>query len=104
METTSTIDQLREEDGDEPYNEDWSQMPLNDHAVQIYLAAKASEDMGGGMDDEDEEYQSVYRQEYDERPLVIPVVSPEPFEVPQHAFLTPFPFPFMFPFLLLGAN
>ena len=38
-----SIDQLREADGDEPYDEDWSKMPLHPQAVQIFLAAKQAE-------------------------------------------------------------
>jgi hypothetical protein len=38
-----SIDEVRVEDGDEPYNEDWSKMPMNAQAVQIFLAGKAQE-------------------------------------------------------------
>ena len=41
--THRSIDEIREEDGEEPYNEDWSKMPLHPQAVQIFLAAKQSQ-------------------------------------------------------------
>lgn len=46
--TNKTIDQLREEDGDKPFNEPWSQMVLNSETVQIYLAEKQAEEFGAG--------------------------------------------------------
>ena len=48
------IDEIREEDGLEPFKEDWSKMPLHPQAVQIFLQdkqAKKQEEMmeqGGG--------------------------------------------------------
>ncbi len=41
--THRTIDELREEDELEPFNEDWSKMPLHPQAVQIYLGEKQAE-------------------------------------------------------------
>jgi hypothetical protein len=38
--THRTIDELREEDEQEPFNEDWSKMPLQPQAVQIFLQEK----------------------------------------------------------------
>ena len=38
--TWRSIDDIRKEDGEEPYNEDWSKMPLHPQAVQIFLADK----------------------------------------------------------------
>jgi len=63
-----TIDEIREEDGLKPFGEDWSSMPLNPQAVQVFLAAKAADQqnamqqqqgMGGdmgGMDGGGDEY------------------------------------------------
>jgi len=52
LETDTTIDELREEDGKEPFNEEWSQLPLNPQVVQIFQQAKMQEQqqgmMGGG--------------------------------------------------------
>ena len=54
--THRTIDEIREEDEQEPFNEDWSKMPLQPQAVQIYLAMKqadqqaAMQEQGGGFD------------------------------------------------------
>lgn len=53
--THRSIDEIREEDGLDPYNEDWSKMPLNAQAVQIFLGNKQQEqqekmmEQGGGM-------------------------------------------------------
>jgi hypothetical protein len=41
--THRTIDEIREEDELEPFNEDWSKMPLQPQAVQIYLANKQAD-------------------------------------------------------------
>jgi hypothetical protein len=41
IETDTTIDELREKDGKEPFNESWSKMPLNQYTVQMYLAEQA---------------------------------------------------------------
>jgi len=41
--TNRTIDDLREEDELEPFNKEWSKMPLQPQAVQIYLADKQAE-------------------------------------------------------------
>jgi len=41
-----TIDEIREEDGLEPFNEDWSKMPLQQSAVQLVLADKQAQQMG----------------------------------------------------------
>lgn len=38
-----SIDEIREEDELKPFNEDWSRMPLNAQAVQIFLQAKGAE-------------------------------------------------------------
>lgn len=38
-----TIDEIREEDGLEPFKEDWSQIPLHPQAIQIFLADKQAE-------------------------------------------------------------
>jgi len=38
--TSRSIDEIREEDELEPFNEDWSKMPLHPQAVQIFLAGK----------------------------------------------------------------
>jgi hypothetical protein len=35
-----SIDEIREEDDEKPFNEDWSKMPLHPQAVQIFLADK----------------------------------------------------------------
>ena len=57
--THRSIDELREEDEQKPYNEDWSKMPLHPQAVQIFLADKQAkqqeeqrkqqEEQGGGF-------------------------------------------------------
>ncbi len=47
-----TIDEIREEDGDEPFNEEWSKISLHPGAIQIYLAGKSAEQqekMGQGF-------------------------------------------------------
>ncbi len=50
-----SIDEVREEDGLDPYNEDWSKMPLQAQAVQIFLNDKQAEqqekmmEQGGGF-------------------------------------------------------
>ena len=41
--THRSMDEIREEDDLEPYNEDWSKMPLHPQAVQIFLADKQAE-------------------------------------------------------------
>jgi Phage portal protein len=41
--TSKSIDEIRKEDGLEPYNEDWSKMPLHPQAVQIFLQSKQAE-------------------------------------------------------------
>ena len=49
--THRDIDEIRKEDGLEPYNQPWSKMPLNAHAVQMAMAEKQAEQMaqqGGG--------------------------------------------------------
>jgi len=52
-----SIDEIRKEDDLPAFNEDWSKMPLNPQAVQIFLQGKAAEQQqaqqqqGGGMDD-----------------------------------------------------
>jgi len=38
-----TIDEIREEDGQEPFKEDWSIMPLHPGAIQIFLQSKTAE-------------------------------------------------------------
>jgi hypothetical protein len=58
LETTDSIDEIREEEGKEPYDEEWSKIPLNDKVVQILMASKT--EMGGGMGGEDEEYDTDY--------------------------------------------
>lgn len=53
--TWRTIDEIREEDELEPFDEDWSKIPLHPQAVQIYMEAKGAErqeamqEQGGGM-------------------------------------------------------
>ncbi len=56
VETRMTINELREEDGLEPLEDDYANVVLNPQATQIYLNAKAAEQaqaqggmMGGGM-------------------------------------------------------
>lgn len=57
LSTWRTIDEIREEDELEPFDEDWSKIPLHPQAVQIYMEAKGAErqeamqeqGMGGGM-------------------------------------------------------
>ncbi|MEE9353501.1 MAG: phage portal protein [Candidatus Thorarchaeota archaeon] len=41
--THRTINELREEDELEPFDEDWAEMPLHPQAVQIYLDSKSAE-------------------------------------------------------------
>jgi len=41
LEVSKTIDEFREADGDEPFNQPWSQMPLNPQAVAVYQASAA---------------------------------------------------------------
>ena len=41
--TWRTIDEIREEDELEPFNEDWSKIPLHPQAVQIFMADKSAE-------------------------------------------------------------
>lgn len=52
LETWRTIDEIRVERDQKPFNEDWSKMPLHPSAVQIFMSAKQQENMaamGGGM-------------------------------------------------------
>jgi hypothetical protein len=57
-----SIDEIREEDELKPFDEDWSKMPLNPQAVQIFLGAKQQEaqekmmsEGGGGIEEGPEE-------------------------------------------------
>jgi hypothetical protein len=43
LNTWRSIDEIRKEDELPPFNEDWSKMPLNPQAVQIFLQAKGAE-------------------------------------------------------------
>lgn len=43
LETDTSIDELREQDGKKPYKEEWSQIPLNPQAVQLFLALKSQQ-------------------------------------------------------------
>jgi len=60
LNTHRTIDELREEDDLEPFNEDWSKMPLHPQAIQVYLAAQSAkqakemQESGMGMPDTDQ--------------------------------------------------
>lgn len=45
LRTSKTIDELRVEDGDEPFEQPWSKIPLNPYVVQMSQGAAA---MGGG--------------------------------------------------------
>ncbi len=48
LQTRRTIDELREEDGLEPFKEPWSEIVLNPQAVQIYLSSqKGAQGMPG---------------------------------------------------------
>jgi len=47
IETTKTINELREEDGDDPIEDDYANVVLNPQAVQIYAQSKQAETMGG---------------------------------------------------------
>lgn len=59
LEAWRTIDEIREEDELKPFNEDWSKIPLNPQAIQIFLQAKGAEqqqamgmgDASQGMED-----------------------------------------------------
>jgi hypothetical protein len=60
IETYKSIDDKRREKGLEPYKEVWSMMPLNPHAVQLYLASQQSQGGGEGEDaEEDEAYEGL---------------------------------------------
>lgn len=43
LSTWRTIDEIREEDELDPFNEDWSKIPLHPQAVQIFMEAKGAE-------------------------------------------------------------
>jgi hypothetical protein len=43
LKTHRTIDEIREEDELKPFNEEWSRMPLQAQAVEIFLHAKRAE-------------------------------------------------------------
>lgn len=45
-----TIDEIREEDGLEPFDEEWSKMPLHPQAVQLFLSAKQAEEQSAMSD------------------------------------------------------
>lgn len=47
LRTYKSIDELRAEEDLKPFDEEWSKMPLNPHAVQIFQAAQQAEMMGG---------------------------------------------------------
>ncbi len=55
LRTFKSIDQIRAEDDEKPYNQDWSKIPLNPYVIQLYQAAKQAEmqqqqqAMGGSM-------------------------------------------------------
>lgn len=49
LRSTKSIDELRKADGEIPYNEDWSKIPLNPYVVQMVQADKQKE-QGGGQD------------------------------------------------------
>lgn len=44
-----SIDEIREDDGLEPFNEEWSKMPLHTGAIQIFLQSKQKEMMEQGL-------------------------------------------------------
>lgn len=52
LRTFKSIDQIRAEADDKPYNEEWSKIPLNPQVIQLYMAAKqqeqAMQQQGGG--------------------------------------------------------
>ena len=47
VESTKTINQLREADGDEPLDDEYANVVLNPQAVQIFMAGKQAEEMDG---------------------------------------------------------
>lgn len=58
LRTFRTIDEIRREKDLEPFNEEWSKIPLNPHVVQLVQAEKQSQmgmmgGMGGGMPGDD---------------------------------------------------
>lgn len=55
LRTTKTLDELRKEDGDKPFNQPWSSIPLNPYIVQLYQQAA----MGGGGGQPDSGQQEV---------------------------------------------
>jgi len=55
LRTDTSIDDLREEDGKEPYDEEWSRIPLNEKVVQMITASKQAEQFGGGFGGEEAE-------------------------------------------------
>ncbi len=55
LRTTKTLDELRKEDGDKPFNQPWSSIPLNPYIVQLYQQAA----MGGGGGQPDSGQQAV---------------------------------------------
>jgi hypothetical protein len=48
LRTTKTLDELREEDGDKPFKQPWSQIPLNPYVVQLYQMSMGGGAQGGG--------------------------------------------------------
>jgi hypothetical protein len=50
LRTFKTIDELRAESDLEPFDEEWSKMPLNPVAVQVLQSSQQQAMMGGGMD------------------------------------------------------
>jgi hypothetical protein len=58
VQSKMSVDELRERDGLEPFNEDWSKIVLNPQAIQIFLASKQQQqqagDEFGGYDDYNE--------------------------------------------------
>jgi len=74
-----TIDEVREEDGLDPFKEDWSEMPMNAQAVQMAMGDKQAEQqkemaeqgmgMGGfGQEDQGESAQGQEAEEAAEQP------------------------------------
>jgi hypothetical protein len=43
--THKSVDELREEDGLEPFNEEWSKIPANPTIIQLYMSLKQEEQM-----------------------------------------------------------
>ena len=66
LEVDTSIDELRMEDGKDPYEETWSQMPLNPHAVQIQQSEAQAEQLAGDEDEEFDEDEGDDVEEYDE--------------------------------------